>query len=58
MKGKKATIEQLLAINPDDKYFTDYIIDDDGNRIYKTGVVDGALLTAYQIPTAELISEL
>lgn len=37
-------------------YFTDYTIDNHGNKIYKTDVVEGGFLTEGQLLTAELVN--
>jgi hypothetical protein len=42
-------------IDPEAWYYTDYSIDNEGNKIYTTAAIQGKDLTENQIRTAELI---
>lgn len=53
--GHEGRVELMNSIDPDAMYFTDYTIDNHGNRINKTGIVKGCDLTEPQMLTAERI---
>lgn len=53
--GHDGRMALVNSIDVDAKYFTDYTITNDGERIDKTDIVEGAFLTEGQLLRAEKI---
>ena len=54
---KEKLREKVLSINPNSLYFTDYTIDNKGNKTYKSCVLKGKDLTENQIKTCEEVMQ-